>query len=254
MMEKLEYEKQYKIPVYDIGFDGSLSPHSLFNYLQDIASEHAVLLRFGKDDLRKENRFWVLSRIAVKIIRWPGWEETLTVKTWPRGTEKLFALRDFEVNDKDGRTVALASSSWLVLDRTTRRVQRPDTLLSHFNDGFPVKSSLGRNALKIEAVGEDVKSGTPFRVLTSDLDINLHVNNVNYLKWVIDSYDIDFRRDHHPSFAELNFLAESRHHDEIVIRTSPDKNNGLIHNHSVVRNVDNNELCRVQVCWDHCPQ
>jgi medium-chain acyl-[acyl-carrier-protein] hydrolase len=253
-MEKLEYEKSYKIPVYEIGFNGLLSPQSLFNFLQDIASEHAESLRFGKDDLLKENRFWVLSRIAARIIKWPGWEETLIVKTWPRGTDKLFALRDFEVKYPDGTVVALASSSWLVVDLTTRRVQRPDSVLSSFNEGFPIKSSLGRNASKLEPVTEDIITTHPFKVRPSDLDINLHVNNVIYLQWITDSYDPDFRMKFNPSFVEINYLAESRHNDEITIRKSRDKNNGSIYNHSVVRSVDNTELCRAQIQWEDCPQ
>jgi medium-chain acyl-[acyl-carrier-protein] hydrolase len=253
-MEKLEYEKSYKIPVYEIDFNEQLSPHSLFNLLQDIASEHAELLRFGKDDLLKENRFWVLSRIAVQITKWPGWEETVIVKTWPRGTEKLFALRDYEVKYPDGSPVALGSSSWLVVDRTSRRIQRPDSLLSHLNEGFPIKSTLGRNASKVEPLTDDIVSGTPFKVQVSDLDLNLHVNNVIYVKWIIDSYDLDFRMKHSLSFVEINYLAESRHNDEIIIRTSHDKNNARVYNHSVIRNVDNTELCRVEVTWEDCLQ
>ena len=252
-MEKVEYEKSYKIPVYEIGFNGQLNPHSLFNYLQDIASEHAVMLRFGKDDLMKSNRFWVLSRITVQIITWPGWEETIVVRTWPRGTDKLFALRDYEVMYPDGRTVALGSSSWLVVDRTTRRVQRPDSLLTSFNSGFPVKSALGRNSDKIESVNDDHSCSQPFRVRISDLDINLHVNNVMYFKWITDSYDLDFRTAHYPSLVEINYLAESRINDEIIIKTSGSGKNEKGYNHSVVRSVDNTELCRMRIKWNDCP-
>jgi acyl-ACP thioesterase len=254
MMEKLEYKKSYKIPVYEIGFNGQLSPQSLFNYLQDIASEHAVLLRFGKDDLQKENKFWVLSRIAAQILIWPGWEETIIVKTWPRGIDKLFAVRDYEITYPDGRTLVMATSSWLELDLTTRRVQRPDALLKSFNTDFPVKSAIGRNSLKLEPLADSFTSTSPFKAQISDLDINLHVNNVIYSRWIADSYDLDFRKKHYPAFMEINYLAESRLHDEIIIRTSSDKNNDKLYNHSVYRCVDNTELCRVQMRWEDCPQ
>ena len=46
-----------------------LNLYSLFNYLQDIASDHAVKLGFGRDDLMRENRFWVLSRMYAEIDR-----------------------------------------------------------------------------------------------------------------------------------------------------------------------------------------
>ena len=61
-MELLQFEKEYRIHVYETGPDGKLNLYSLFNYMQDIASDHAIKLGFGRDDLMRDNRFWVLSR------------------------------------------------------------------------------------------------------------------------------------------------------------------------------------------------
>jgi medium-chain acyl-[acyl-carrier-protein] hydrolase len=251
-MEMIEYQKEYKIPVYDIGADGRLNIHSLFNYLQDIASEHAVKLGFGKDDLVRENHFWVLSRLAASVAIWPGWEETIIVRTWPRGTDKLFAIRDYEVTYPDGRIIATASSSWLVVNISSRRVQRPDYILTKFNSDTPVRIAMGRNAVKIEPAAEDGANSTPFRVRQSDLDVNLHTNHAMYIKWAADSYDLDFRLKNIPLAIEVNYLAESKWDEEIRLRTSGDENNVSVYNHSVIRSVDNTELCRVRMGWKDC--
>jgi medium-chain acyl-[acyl-carrier-protein] hydrolase len=251
-MNLIEYQKEYKIPVYDIGADGKLNIHSLFNYLQDIASEHAVKLGFGKDDMVRENHFWVLSRLAAVIEIWPGWEETIIVRTWPRGTDKLFAIRDYEISYPDGRIIANASSSWLVVDITTRRVQRPDYILTKYNSGTTVRSAMGRNSIKLEPASERGLMSTPFRVRHSDLDVNLHTNHVIYIKWVTDSYDPEFRMNNFPSSVEVNYLAESKWDEEISLRTNPDEKNGSLYNHSVIRTVDNTELCRVRIGWKDC--
>jgi len=248
----IEYQKEYKIPVYDTGADGKLNIHSLFNYLQDIASEHAVKLGFGKDDLVRENHFWVLSRLAASVEIWPVWEETIVVRTWPRGTDKLFALRDYEISYRDGRVIASASSSWLVVDITSRRVQRPDYILTRYNSDTDVKSSMGRNALKLDPADISGVASPPFRVKQSDLDLNLHTNNAMYIKWVADSYELEFRMKNLPFSIEVNYLAESKWDDEIWIRTSHDENNGNIYNHSVIRSVDNTELCRLSMGWKDC--
>jgi len=248
----IEYQKEYKIPVYDIGADGKINIHSLFNYLQDIASEHAMKLGFGKDDLIRENHFWVLSRLAAEIRVWPGWEETIIVRTWPRGTDKLFAIRDYEVTSSDGRVIASASSSWLVLDITSRRVQRPDYILTKYNSGTTVRSALGRNADKLEPAAVSGATGSPFSIRPSDLDLNLHTNNAMYIKWVADSYDLDFRMKNHPASVEVNYLAESKWNEEICIRTSIGEDNDNLCNHSVVRHVDNTELCRMRIGWKDC--
>jgi acyl-ACP thioesterase len=251
-MEMIEYQKEYKIPVYDIGADGKLNIHSLFNYLQDIASEHAVKLGFGKDDLVRENHFWVLSRLAAEIKAMPGWEETIIVRTWPRGTDKLFAIRDYEVARPDGSIIANASSSWLIVDIASRRVQRPDHILTKYNSGEAVRSALGRNAIKLEPASENGEKSTPFRVRHSDLDVNLHTNHVNYIRWVTDNYDPEFRINNLPSSVEVNYLFESKWDEEIFVRTSTEENNGSHYNHSVVRCVDNTELCRVRIGWKDC--
>jgi medium-chain acyl-[acyl-carrier-protein] hydrolase len=253
-MDIIYYEKKYVIPTYELGADGMLNPHSLFNFLLDIASEHAVKLRFGKDDLMKDNRFWVLSRIIAQVEIWPVLGETVIIKTWPRGTDKIFAIRDFTVSYPDGRYIASASSSWLIVDRTTRKIRRPDSLLSMFNTGLPAESSLGRNAGKLDPIDNPELTGNPFRVKNSDLDINLHTNSVAYIKWIFDSYDFDFMAGHRPSVVEVNYITESRWNDEIVIKTCRDKELLSVFNHSVTRSEDNTELCRVRIGWKNCSQ
>jgi medium-chain acyl-[acyl-carrier-protein] hydrolase len=248
-MEFLKYEKNYTVHVFETGPDGKLNLYSIFDYLQDIASDHAVKLGYGRDDLLKQNNFWVLSRIYAEISCLPLWGETIVVKTWPRGTDKFFALRDYEVRYSDGRSIALATSSWLIVDRNTRRIQRPDNTLSTYNSDLPREKALPRNAIKLEPVYNDQQSTSVFSVRISDLDINLHTNNVRYLKWVIDSYDLDFILNSIPLSAEINYLAESHFNDTISVMISEDKNSGNTFNHSIVRASDSAELCRVRINW-----
>lgn len=250
-MDLFLFEKTYKIPVYDTGPDGKLNLHSLFNYLQDIASEHAVRLNFGREDLIKENRFWVLSRIVADIELWPVWEETIIVKTWPRGTDKIFAIRDYEVNYPDGRKIAAGSSSWLIVDLTTRKIQRPDEMLTRFNSMSEVKNSLGRNAGKIEQSPANGSKSENFRIKISDLDLNLHTNNARYIRWASDTYKPDYIMDHSPVSLEVNYLAESLWGEEVFIRSETgNRDNSFIH--TIIRTSDDKELCRMRIDWKNC--
>jgi len=248
-MEFPKLEKNYPVHVYETGPDGRLNLHSLFDYLQDIASDHAIQLGFGRDDLMKQNHFWVLSRIYAEISTWPSWGDTISLKTWPRGTDRLFAIRDFEVSNPDGKSLALATSSWLIIDRDTKRIQRPDNNLSRLNSELPGEKALPRNAMKLEPAGGDSRKTAPFRVTISDLDVNLHTNNTRYLKWVTDSYDLDFVLNNAPLSAEINYLAESHFKDSIAITISEEINGSNVFNHSIMRTSDNTELCRVRICW-----
>jgi medium-chain acyl-[acyl-carrier-protein] hydrolase len=248
-MDILKFEKVYRIHVYETGPDGKLNLYSLFNYMQDIASDHAIKLGFGRDDLMRDNRFWVLSRIYAEIVSWPLWEDTIILKTWPNGTDKLFALRNYEVKYPDGRHVASGTSSWLILDSTTRKIQRPDSILKQYNTDLVKESSSLRYAAKLEAATDKGKQSPLFKVKVSDLDVNLHTNNVRYLKWVNDTYDLDFIMNNDPQSAEINYLAESRFNEEIFIRSSVAEGVGSFYNHSIFRNNDNRELCRIRIGW-----
>ena len=248
-MELKKFEKEYRVHVYETGPDGKLNLFSLFNYLQDIASEHAVKLGFGRDDLMKQNHFWVLSRIYAEISELPLWKDNLIVKTWPRGTDKMFAIRDYEVCFPDGRVIASATSSWLIIDSISRRIQRPDNTLTTYNSELQFTTSLPRNAAKLEPARANEQTNSVFKVKISDLDINMHTNNVRYLKWVMDSYDLGFVMGNVPYSAEINYLAESHYNETINIRFSEEIANGRIYNHSIIRTSDNTELCRIRIGW-----
>jgi len=216
--------------------------------MQDAASEHAVKLGYGRDDLLKKNNFWVLSRMYAEITEQPVWNDNVMVKTWPSGTDKMFAMRNYDIRFSDGGHIASASSSWLIIDRITKKIQRPDEFLIRYNNENDNVTPLLRGAVKLPGTSDGSPSPA-FRVSVNDLDVNLHTNNVNYLRWICNTYYLNFIMNHYPSSVEINYLAESVFGDEIIIRTSWDEENESCFNHSVFRLNDDKELCRVRLCW-----
>lgn len=242
-------DKEYKVHVYETGPDGRMTLYSILDLLQDIASDHAEKLGFGREDLIRNNHFWVLSRIYVVVSEWPVWEDTIIVRTWHKGVDKLFGMRDFEIFFRDGKLIASAASSWLIIDRDSKKIQRLDTVL---NTNARMVDALPRNAVKLDKAREDGIASPTFRVRISDLDMNLHTNNTRYLKWVTDTYSLDFSVKNAPCSAEINYLAESVYGDEILIQTAKDSAQNLF-DHSVFRingnETEKRELCRIRLTW-----
>ncbi|MFH0842364.1 MAG: acyl-ACP thioesterase domain-containing protein [Bacteroidota bacterium] len=248
-MELKKLDKEYTVHVYETGCDGKASLWSLFNFMQDIASEHAIQLGFGRDDLMKRNQFWVLSRMFAEISEIPEWFDKIIVRTWPCGTDKMFAMRNYEIMFPDGRKAAAGSSSWLIIDRTTKKIQRPDGLLTRYNDEYKSVRPPVRSAVKLNGASETGSESVGLRVKISDLDVNLHTNNANYIRWITDSYDLNFILSHSPLSAEINYLAESMYDEEIVIKTSREETGSIVFNHSAFRISDGRELCRIRLEW-----
>ncbi|MDX9929577.1 MAG: thioesterase [Bacteroidales bacterium] len=245
----IEYTKSYKIPVYETDFHGKLYLHSLLNYVQDIAAEHAELLHFGRDDLKRANQFWILSRLYALINRMPGWGETITLKTWPRGTEGLFALRDIEIMDAGGKIISSVTTSWVVVDIDTRRPCRPESLPESMNREFPSAGTLERNAARLAPFGHEGRRSPSFRVKPSDLDINYHVNNVKYVQWIYDSLSVNFLSQNLAGSLEINYLAESVEGDILAVDYRPCDQGNNCSGYSVIRLEQERELCRVIIGW-----
>jgi len=249
-MSRLKMERRYRLHTYETDTHGNMSITALFNYLQDIASAHAAMLHFGKDDLEKNNRFWVLSRIYAEMDYMPGWDSEVIITTWPRGVDGIFAIRDFEIATVEGERIGGATSAWLMVDRSSRRPQRPDELLVNLGEELPPEMSVGRNPAKIHPAEKAEYSSLPFTVRYSDLDINMHVNNVRYIQWALDAYPLDFRMNNEMGSVEVNYISESLPGDEVFIEICHHRDDYYIH--SVKRQNDNRELCRVGVKWRGC--
>lgn len=228
---------------YFIDRTGKLSASFMFYQMQDIAWEHANILGFGYDKLRKEQQFWVLSRLLVKINRRPVWAENFSLETWSRGTDGFYGYRDFNFVDIAGNIIAQATSSWLVLDAETKRIVR----LSEFTD-FPKyeESVFGENAGKVKMPqSHDELQFTP--VLFNEIDINQHFNTGRYIERIIDSYDFGFHENHELAEYEINFLKEGMTADQLAVkRQQIDEQNHLC---SVLRGSDGAELVRARLVW-----
>ncbi len=246
-MDKLVQEKSYRVSSYEADASGSLGIPGLFNYLQDSAASHASVLGFGKEDLEINNMFWVLSRILVKMDTIPGWEDEIRITTWPRGLEGIFAIRDFKVCGKNGKSYGAATSCWLMLDRESRRPLRPDRILEKMDGRFSENRALDRVPVKLPGIKNISYRSPLFTVKYSDLDVNMHVNNVHYIKWALDSYPLEYRLNNVFESAEINYLHESLPGDEIKVLAAQKEEN--IFDHSVTRENDHTELCRLRVKW-----
>jgi len=241
------HEKIYSINVCQTDIKEQLSLFGLFDLFQDIAGRHASILGFGREHLMANHNFWVLSRLSARINIMPAMWSDVTLRTWPRGTDGIFAIRDFEMMSSSGEKIIGASSSWVIVDYDSHRLQRPDRTLSILNLEFPDQRALDENAVKIGALQETDRVVTTHIVTTSDLDINMHVNNAVYIKWIYDTYSPEFISTHIPEAIDVNYVSECHYGDNISVITVPEEQREGSFIHSVIKN--GAEMCRIRLKW-----
>jgi medium-chain acyl-[acyl-carrier-protein] hydrolase len=221
---------------------GKLSTSHMFYQMQEIAWEHADILGFGYEKLKKDQQFWVLSRLWVKINRRPEWTENFSLETWSRGTDGFYGYRDFNFVDQQGKNIIQATSSWLVLDVKSKRIMR----LTDFNN-FPKyeESVFKENSGRIKPANSNEElQFTPVRF--NEIDINQHFNTGRYIERIIDSYRFDFHDKHELIEFEVNFLKEGMPEDRLGVKKEL---SGNIHFCSVIRESDGAELIRARLIW-----
>jgi acyl-ACP thioesterase len=96
-----------------------MKPFALLNFLQDIASKNAEDLGFGYSYIHPRNYAWFLIKYRMEFEDYPFDVQELTLKTEPRGYNKLFAFRDFEFY-KGNKLLGRIHSMWSIVDIESR--------------------------------------------------------------------------------------------------------------------------------------
>ena len=183
-----------------------LTLSAVFQFFQEAAISHAENLRVGREDMARSGQVWILSRMSVQIDRRPGYGEAITVRSWPRGGEKLFALRDYDIRDSGDKPAVRARSGWLIIDIEKRRPLRPQAVM----DTLPQNEGL--DALPSGAAGlaerDNLQKAGERQALYSDVDYNGHVNNVRYIQWIEDSLDSALLEKARSIRLDINYVSE----------------------------------------------
>jgi len=215
---ELKIETIRRVESFDADLHNKLKISSVFNYMQDIAAKHADDLGVGYRVLLENQIFWVLSWAKVEVKKLPSYGESVKIKTWAKGKNRLFYMRDFLIyNDRDEEIIK-ATSAWLLLDAKTKRMtdltkigmELPSFPEEHAIDEYPGKFNFLTNEEKL------------FRrkVFYSDIDINKHVNNSRYLEFILDCYNQSEHDKKEIKTVTISYKGETHFMDELTISRS----------------------------------
>ena len=188
---KKKYTEERVVSCYEADSNHNFRPTAMLDLMQEAAGRDASVLGFGYDEMISENTAWVLSRTRVCFHKCPKWRDSVVLKTWHKGANRIFYLRDFLLESPEGELLISATTSWLIIDLATRRMVRNTTLAENFDNsemGDAIEEQAGKVMLPKGLEPELVHT---HKVVWSDIDTNGHVNNVKYAVWALDAVDYD---------------------------------------------------------------
>lgn len=239
-------EERINVRYSDIDFDQSLKPFSLLNFFQDIASDNAERLGFGYSYIYPKNLMWVLLKYRIEFSEYPSGIHDFTLRTTPRGYNRLFAYRNFELDCGD-RVIARASSLWSLVDfKNMNLVNIADVIDNpYFGKFVPNESDLSFQ--KVPAL-TSVDFEKEFEVRYNDIDVNRHANNGNYIIWALEPLDTDFRVKHKLKTIDMVFKKEAKLGEKLVSQIQLTEENTTIHSLKHVQSGE--ELCVLCCKWN----
>ena len=243
-------EVHFAVRSYECAPDGSASLQTICNYLQETAWIGAK--KNGIDLQRPEDadRGWALIGLHLEMMRYPAWGDKLTIATWPSGKRRLYAYRDFLLQNYSDEIIGRATSAWVVFDLRRRRLLR---LPEWFNRGVPqdcprvLSDDLDTPLPDLS----QVDSACRFHVRLSDLDTQKHVNNVQYIVWASEAAHEQLQGGMQVSGMEVRFLSESKLGDKVLSEMQAAEADASLHR--VLRESDRAALMRARFNWATIP-
>jgi medium-chain acyl-[acyl-carrier-protein] hydrolase len=246
MREAETWAEEYAVRAYEVDVGGRASVPTLCNWLQETAGIHAAHLGWSIHRLGEEGLTWVLQRLRLRLDGAAVWGERVRVETWPAGTQRLFALRDFRFTLSSGEPIGVATSSWMLINVASRRPVRPPLALEEL-----AVPSAGRALVDDFTRTPDLGGVSHERALEvrfGDLDVNGHANNVAVISWLLEALPGD---DLAGRLAELDveFRAEAVRGDLLACQAERLGTSPPAFIHRVVRRSDGREIARGRTAW-----
>jgi len=234
---------KFRIRSQEVGLQRRLKMSPLIMLMQEASMQNVIDLKVSLWDLEEEQNSWVILRKEISIIKMPSHGDEVIVKTYPAGFDRILAYRDYLVYDMAGELLATASSTWTLMNLTTRKIQRiPESYLELTHDGDKLVPPASK--LKIHP---EVSSSYDHVIRSGDIDWNHHVNNVVLSKLMLQSAPEDFIRNRRISKYTFHIKSECLLGEEVRVTCALlDKVT-----HHQVKSKSDGRLIAVAICdWD----
>jgi medium-chain acyl-[acyl-carrier-protein] hydrolase len=222
-----------------------MKPFALLNFLQDIASKNAEDLGFGYSFIQPKNYAWFLIKYHMEFEEYPFDILELTLKTEPRGYNKLFAFRDFELF-KGEKLLARMHSMWSIVDIESRSIMPVPSVFPENSKMVPFqKREDDLSFAKISPI-TNVILEKEFEVRYNDLDVNGHANNGNYIVWAFEPLCFEFKNSHKIKTLDMIYKKEVKFGEKFVSQVEFKDDTTTIHR---LQNMEGEDLFLLECSW-----
>ena len=143
----------------------------------------------GFFDLIAEHKIWVLTKVKYQIVGEIWRNEQVTVRTWPLPPSRVNYRREYLIKGSDGRRLVIGTSEWVIVHSEKRRVLPAENLYPE-GEEFCMEQLFQGRMRHVPHFQTEKKERVVYPAF-SQLDLNGHVNNIQYANFVMDALQPD---------------------------------------------------------------
>ncbi len=216
---------KHTITGYDVLPNGYIKPSAMLKYMQDGATMDAAGAGADYDSLRSRDMIFVVSKVLVNFVNTPKVDDVLEIRTWNSGTQGVSFIRNYVMTVND-RVVGTATTRWVLVSYSARRILRPDALFtdlsSNVDELLPLEPS--RRLRLMEGIApKEAKYTASF----TDMDTNYHVNNTRYGDLIVDYSALDMVKNRVSEF-EIHFVSELKAGQTVSLSSTAEGNASVV--------------------------
>src|SRR5699024_9133069 len=196
----------------------------------------------------QENHTWVITQYEIRILKEAELNATLEIDTRLIEVNRFFCTRRYSVVS-DGQLLYEVFSKFAAIDMENRRIVRINPAPLETED--IIDSSYTIEFSKIKAFTnvaneEDIRVG----IDANDIDENLHVNNLVYLRWAYRTIPSDISQNYKMKRIEVKYEKEILPQDTVAICNQADLEESN-QTQQVIINESNNKIASViNIEWE----
>lgn len=239
------FESNYIIGIRDVTIDNKATNKAILEYMEDTACRHSDEVGYGFLGIPNTQKVWLLLDWRLKVIERPTYGEEINIKTWSKGMEKCYAYRDFEVYNKQGKLIAIASSKWVLMDAQNLKIIKADDTIREAYKEELEKNAFDKDELnKIKEPAEYDKE-IKYKTRKTDIDVNGHVHNLNYLDIAYEIVPEDIQKCQQYENVRITYKKEIKPNSKVKIKHMKEENKEII----TIKDEENKHLHSIIELW-----
>ena len=174
------FEYKTRVDIGKVDSNAFVTNKGMLALLENVACMHSDKAGYGICDIPFTHLSWVQLNWRVTIIRRLKYDEEIIIKTWAKEASKVTTIRDFEVLDKDGKQVCIATTKWTLTNIDTQSIVKiTDDIIGEYEPD--TKSIMPEYEFKKLQEPENFSNEYIYNTERRDIDVNKHMHNLNYL-------------------------------------------------------------------------